>query len=144
MKLVDANILLYAYHPGSPHHERCRRWLEATLGAAEPVGLAWITIFAFLRIITSPRIFDHPLTMAEAQAVVSSWLEQPAVSPIEAGERYWTIFGGLLQDSQVTGALVMDAALAALALEHGATLCSTDRDFSRFADVTTINPLADN
>lgn len=143
MRIIDANIFLYAYHPASPYHERCRRWLEIALSGVEPVGLAWMTVFAFLRIVTSPRIFDHPLTMAEAQEAVSAWFAQPAVVALEAGERYWTIFSTLLRDAQVSGPLVMDAALAALAVEHGATVCSTDRDFLRFPGVTVLNPLAD-
>lgn len=143
MTLLDANVLLYAYHPRSDHHERSRSWLEETLSGHTPVRLAWWTIFAFLRISTSPRIFEHPLRMTEASAIVSSWLTLGTVAVLEPGERYWEIFRGLLRTAQVSGALVTDAALAALAIEHGATLCTTDRDFSRFPGLTTRNPLVD-
>jgi toxin-antitoxin system PIN domain toxin len=140
--LIDANLLLYAYHSRSDHHERSRSWLEDALSGRAPVRLAWWTIFAFLRIGTSPRIFEHPLRMTEAAAIVSSWLSVETVALLEPGERYWEIFTGLLRAAQVTGPLVTDAALAALAIEHGATLCTTDRDFSRFPALRTVNPLA--
>lgn len=141
MILIDANLLLYAYHPRSKHHERSRTWVESVFVGPTPVRLAWATILAFLRIGTSSRMFEHPLTMTEAQAHVASWLELPAVAPLEPGDRYWEILSGLLAAGQVTGPLVMDAALAALALEHGATLYTSDRDFARFPGLTTRNPL---
>ena len=141
MILIDANLLLYAYHPRSPAHERARSWLESTLSGAAPVGLAWVTILAFLRITTSPRIFERPLTMSEAEAAVSTWLARPSVAIVEPGERYWEILRALLSSEKVSGALVMDAALAALAIEHGATLCTTDRDFSRFRGLRNEDPL---
>jgi len=139
--LVDANLLLYAYHLRSPVHERARAWLESTLSGPTPVRLAWTTILAFLRITTSPRIFERPLSMNEAEAAVSGWLVLPLVAILEPGERYWGILRELLRTEQVSGALVMDAALAALAIEHGATLCTTDRDFSRFRGLRIEDPL---
>ena len=109
----------------------------------EPVRLAWITIFAFLRISTNPRVFEQPLSGAEARTHVASWLDLPAVATLEPTERYWGILSGLLDSGQVSGALVMDAALAALAIEHGATLCTVDRDFTRFSGLKLLNPLTD-
>jgi len=141
--LLDANVLLYAYYPQSDHHERSRSWLEETFSGPTPVRLAWWTIFAFLRIITSPRIFQHPLRMTEASSIVSSWLALATVALLEPGERYWEILQAQLRAGQVSGPLVMDAALAALAIEHGATLCTADRDFSRFPGLRTFNPLVD-
>jgi uncharacterized protein len=126
--LIDANLLLYAYHPRSPHHERSRTWIESVFCGLE--RLSWSSVLAFLRIGTNPRAFEHPLSMAEAQGAVSSWFELSAVDVIEPGERYWPILRELLLDAQVSGPLVTDAALAALAIEHGATLCTNDRDFS--------------
>jgi hypothetical protein len=140
--LVDANVLLYAYQPRSELHERCRRWVESAFSGEEPVCMAWVTILAFIRISTNPRIFEMPLTAAEAIAIVSSWLERPAVSILEAGEQCWEILRALLVEAQVTGPLVMDAFLAALALENGATLVTTDRDFSRFSKLRLANPTA--
>jgi predicted nucleic acid-binding protein len=81
--------------------------------------------------------------MDEAAAIVTSWLGQPVADTLEPGERYWSILADLLRDAQVSGALVTDAALAALAIEHGLTLCTTDRDFARFPGLDTLNPLAE-
>jgi toxin-antitoxin system PIN domain toxin len=142
--LVDANILLYAYNARAEQHQRSRAWLEAVLSGPELVRFAWLTLWAFLRIATSPRVFERPLSASEAQAAVSSWLAQPVVGIIEAGERHWEILGALLRDGQTVGPLVMDAVLAAIALEHGATLFTTDRDFSRFDGLKWINPLVAN
>jgi toxin-antitoxin system PIN domain toxin len=141
MMLVDANLLLYAYNPRAAKHEASRRWLEATLSGPELVRLAWMSVWAFLRIATNPRVFEQPLSAGEAEVIVSSWLAQPGVGIAEPGERHWEILSGLLRDGQSTGPLVTDAALAALALEHGATLYSTDRDFARFPGLAWIDPL---
>lgn len=142
MILVDANLLLYAYNPAAEEHDASRRWLEEVLSGADPVWFAWATLWAFLRIATNPRVFARPLTMAEAEAIVAAWLDQPMVGLLEPGERHWEILRRLTIGGQVTGSLVMDAALAAVAIEHGATLYSTDRDFSRFVGLTWINPLS--
>ena len=141
MILVDANLLLYAYHSGSARHAASRRWLESTLSGTELVRFAWVTLWAFLRIATHPRVFERPLPLADARAAVSSWLEQPVAGIIDAGERHWSILQELANDGQAVGPLIMDAALAALAIEHGATLCTTDRDFSRFPGLKWTNPL---
>jgi uncharacterized protein len=105
------------------------------------VGLAWISLLAFLSIATNPRAFEHPLSTAEATAIVSSWLSRP-MAVIEPGERHWQILQELLATTTVRAALVMDAALAALAIEHGALHCSTDRDFARFPGLRLLDPLA--
>lgn len=144
MILVDANILLYAYNAKAGQHERSRAWLEAALSGPDLVRFAWLTLWAFLRIATSPRVFDRPLSASEARAAISSWLAQPAASIIEPGERHWEILGALMSDGQTVGPLVMDAVLAAIALEHGATLYTSDRDFSRFSGLKWMNPLVAN
>ena len=105
------------------------------------VRFSWLTVWAFLRIITNPRVFERPLTMAEAEHHVSSWLAQPVAGILEPAERHWEILRPR-SDGQVSGPLVMDAALAAIAIEHGATLCTTDRDFARFPGLTWMNPIA--
>lgn len=143
MILVDANVLLQAYHPRGDRHQACKRWLEDAFSGPTPVGLPWVSIWAFLRIGTNPRAFEYPLTMAEARDLVTSWLELPVVGVVEPGEQHWEILSRLMLDAQVTGPLVTDAAIAALALEHGAAVCTLDRDFSRFADVRVIEPAAD-
>jgi len=140
MILVDANILLYAYHPRSENHTCCRAWIEEAFSGLTPVRLSWSTVLTFLRISTSPRVFEQPLSMKEAKEIVESWLAAPAVGLLEPGDVYWEILRGLLLSAQVSGPLVMDAALAALALEHGATLCTTDRDFARFEGLRLLNP----
>jgi len=140
--LVDANLLLYAYHARADQHSASKAWLETALAGPELVRFAWLTLWAFVRIATNPRAFERPLSLREAESVVSSWLAQPTVAILEPGERHWEILRGLMRESQTIGPLVMDAALAALALEHGATLCTTDRDFSRFPGLRWTNPLA--
>jgi hypothetical protein len=140
--LVDANLLLYAYHSRAEQHERSRAWLEAVLSGPDPVGFAWLTLWAFLRIATNARVFERPLSTAEAEAAVSSWLAQPAAHILAPGERHWEILRGLVREGQTAGPLVMDAVLAAIALEHGATIYTTDRDFSRFPRLKWMNPLA--
>ncbi len=99
-------------------------------------------MLAFLRIATNPRAMARPLTGEEACAIAARWLQHPNVLVVEATERYWAILSGLIVEAQVTGPLATDAALAALALEHGAVLCSTDRDFRRFRDLKLLDPTA--
>ncbi|MGH9315793.1 MAG: TA system VapC family ribonuclease toxin, partial [Thermoanaerobaculia bacterium] len=135
MTLLDANILLYAYDRSAKEHDRARSWLEDALSSPRPVRLAWATILAFLRIGTDPRALFEPLTMADATAIVGGWLAQPHVALLEPGDRHWEILQSLLQAGQARSRLVMDAHLAALAIEHGATLCTNDRDFARFPNL---------
>ncbi|MFN2386836.1 MAG: type II toxin-antitoxin system VapC family toxin [Thermoanaerobaculia bacterium] len=141
MILVDANLLLYAYDPDSREHDLSRRWLEGVLSGAELVRFAWLTLWAFLRIVTNPQVFVRPLSSAEAHETVASWLAQPNAGVLDPGERHLEILKGLLAEGQAAGPLVMDAVLAAVAIEHGATLYSTDRDFSRFSGVDWRDPL---
>ncbi len=141
MIVVDANLLLYAYNSGAAHHAAAKRWLEEALSGSDPVGFAWSTLLAFLRIGTNPRILVRPFRIDEATSIVSSWLDCEAVALLRPGERYWEILRALLVESRAEGALVSDAALAALAIEHGGTLCSTDRDFRRFKQLKLRNPL---
>lgn len=142
MILADANLLLYAYHPRASQHAAAKAWLESALSEPVLFRVAWLTVWAFLRIGTNPRIFDRPLSIAEAETAVSSWLEQPNAGILEPGDRHWAILARLMRDGQATGPLVMDAALAALAMEHGAKLYTTDRDFARFRELEWTNPLA--
>jgi uncharacterized protein len=105
------------------------------------VPLAWTTAWAFLRTATNPRVFENPLTMVEATAVVASWLGQKGVGVLDPGERHWVLLTHLTREGQAAGPMVMDAVLAAIAIEHGATLYTTDRDFARFPDLKWKNPL---
>jgi toxin-antitoxin system PIN domain toxin len=140
VKLLDASVLLSAYDSDSAHHRVCRSWLEAAFNSDEIVALPWQTLLAFVRISTNPRATRKPLQSAEACNIVSSWLDQPNVRVIGAGDRFWELLKDQILEAQVTGPLVTDAALAALALEHGATLCSVDRDFRRFRGLRLIDP----
>lgn len=140
MILVDANLLLYAYNPSFERHERSRVWLEEVLSKPGPVRLTWATILAFLRIGTNPRAFEYPLSIEEAIRIVSEWLAQPMVAILEPGELHWAILSDLLSTAQLRGPTVMDAHLAALAIEHGATLCTSDRGFTRFPGLRVLNP----
>ena len=142
MKLVDANLLLYAHDPRATQHEASRIWFEEALSGSELVRFTWLTLWAFLRIATSARVYERPLSITEADELVASWLEQPVAGILEPGERHWEILRGLTRSGQAVGPLVMDAALAAIAIEHGATLCTTDRDFARFAGLKWTDPLA--
>ena len=141
MRLLDANLLLYAYDASSPFHSRARTWFEELLSGLDPVWLPWSSIHAFLRIGTNPRILENPFSVDEAASIVDEWLEHPSVSILEPGARYWPILSRMLPAAQARGNLVMDAHLAALAIEHGATLLSTDRDFTRFDGLRWVNPL---
>jgi toxin-antitoxin system PIN domain toxin len=143
MIIPDANVLLHAHHAGAPQHERARRWVEAAFIGSDPVRLPWQTISAFMRIATHAKVFAHPFTMPEVIEIVRGWLGAPAVAVIEPGDRYWDIFSRLLVDSQVSGALAVDAALAALAMEFGATLVTSDRDFRRFDGLKIFDPLSE-
>jgi hypothetical protein len=141
VKLLDANILLYAYDRSSRDHAVCRAWFEAALNAEETVALPWQTILAFVRIATNPKATQRPLTGSVACAIAESWLSRPNVTVLGPGERFWEIFRGQVLEAQISGPLVTDTALAALALENGAVLCSTDRDFRRFKDLRVLDPL---
>ncbi len=141
MILADANLLLYAYNTSAAEHERARAWLQESLSRAELFGLSWQTITAFIRIGTNPRAFNRPLTTKEATAAVGAWIERPMVRILSPGQGHWEIFVRLLIEGQVRGPLVMDAHLAALAIEHGAVLHTTDRDFARFPGLKVANPL---
>ncbi len=141
MILIDANLLIYAYNPAAPEHTQAKAWLSDVLSRPEPVRLALITVLAFMRILTNPHLFRRPLSAMEATTIVNSWVEQPAVDILQPTPRHWMILTDLLEKRQAQGPLVSDAHLAALAIEHGATLCTTDRDFSRFPGLRLVNPL---
>jgi hypothetical protein len=140
--LVDANLLIYAVDADSPRHREARAWLEETLSGSRRVGLAWVVILAFLRITTRAGILHRPLPPDRALAYVDSWLEQPFVRAIGPGAHHWAVLRTLLATTGTAGNLTSDAHLAALALEHGAAVYSTDRDFARFAGVEHVDPLA--
>lgn len=142
MILVDANILLYAEDRLSPRHEKARTWWDEQLSGAAPVCLAWTVIGAFVRIGTNPRVFRRPLSLHEAVERVQSWLDQPCTRVVVPTQRHWIVFREMLEGGQATANLATDAHLAALAVEHGCELCSTDVDFARFPRVEWRDPLS--
>ncbi len=139
--LVDANILLYAVDSASRYHDRAREWLETVLNGDRPAGIPWSSIGAFLRIASHPRAARNPLDPGEAWKHVAAWLATPVAWVPPATERTAAILGRLVTEYGITGNLVPDGQLAALALEHGLTICSADSDFARFTEVRWENPL---
>ncbi len=142
MILVDANILLYAEDSLQSRHQQARAWWDGQLSGTGVVCLCWTVLSAFIRIGTNPRVFEHPLSLEQALARVQSWLDQPCTRVIRPTERHWTVFKQVLTDGQAVANLVTDAHLAALAIEHGCELASTDSDFARFPKLKWRNPLA--
>jgi toxin-antitoxin system PIN domain toxin len=140
--LVDANLLLYAHDRSSPVHERAHRWFTGILDGPEPVGFSWIAVLAFLRISTSPKIFQDPFSIEDAIKAVDYWLSQPAATLLTTGEDHWPILRDLLLSTGIKGRGVTDAHLAALAIEHDATVLTRDGDFAQFPNLRAINPLA--
>lgn len=132
MRLVDANVLLHAINAQAREHEAARSWLTAALAGTEVVGLAWAVLLAFLRVSTHPAIFPRPLQADQAAGAVEAWLGSPQAVLVEPTRRHLSLLGGLLRETGTAGNLVGDAHLAALALEHDATVVSFDRDFGRF------------
>ncbi|MGD0013262.1 MAG: type II toxin-antitoxin system VapC family toxin [Bryobacteraceae bacterium] len=142
MIVLDANLLLYAYDTTSPHHARARDWIERVLSSGTPVGLPWQTAAAFLRIMTNPRLPGQRFTLEEAARVIDQWFEQPNVRLLAPGDGHWPLLRQMLIDGQARGPLVADAQLAALTIEYGGVLHTTDRDFARFPGLRWTNPLA--
>ena len=141
MILVDANVLLYAEDSLSPHHDPAREWWDAQLSGRSPVCLCWTVLTAFIRISTNRRIFERPLSVREATVRVQSWFDQPCTRLIHPTENHWQVFQDLIEGGQAVGNLVTDAHIAALAMEHGCLLYSTDSDFSRFPKLKWKHPL---
>jgi toxin-antitoxin system PIN domain toxin len=140
--LVDANLLVYAHLSSFEQHEASRAWLDARLGGSARVALPWESLLAFARIASNPRVLSKPLTVAAAWGQVEEWLGAPAAWVPAPTERHAEVLGRLLRASGLRAQHVPDAHLAALAIEHGLVLCSTDGDFARFAGLRWENPLA--
>jgi uncharacterized protein len=140
--LVDANLLLYAVDEDSPRGATARAWLTEQLNGTRRVGLSWLSLGAFLRISTHPRASARPLSAETAWSLAAAWLSAPAAWVPNPEGRYATILSELLIRHELSGNLVPDAMLAALAIEHGLTVYSADSDFARFDEITWANPLA--
>jgi toxin-antitoxin system PIN domain toxin len=141
MILLDANLLVYAHVTSLTQHHAARSWLDSRLNGPTPVGLPWPTLLSFVRLVSNPRIFEHPQPISKAWKQVDDWLTCPVAWIPQPTERHREILGSFLTDTLGRSNLVPDAHLAALAIEHGLTLCSTDRDFARFPNLRWEDPL---
>lgn len=141
MKLPDVNVLLYAMDASAPRHRVARPWLEERLSGTETFGFAWAVLVAFVRLSTSPHVFATPLSAGEAFDIIDGWLAQPCAAVVHPTERHAALMRELLEPLGTAGNLTSDAHLAALSIEHGAELCSSDRDYSRFPRVRWSDPL---
>jgi toxin-antitoxin system PIN domain toxin len=139
--LLDANMLLYAVHERAEQHEQAAGWLTARLNGSRRIGFPWQSVSAFLRISTHSRAFQRPLDPTTAWDRVTDWLSASVAWLPEPGPEYRRILGELITTYDVRGNLIPDAALAALAIEHGVPLISTDTDFARFRELRWENPL---
>lgn len=142
MILVDANLLLYAANRAAAEHEPARDWFDGRLNGTVAVGLPWPSLLAFVRLVSNPAILKRPVSTAEAWRQVGEWLACESVWTPLPGDTHADIVGRFLKAPWMTSRLVPDAHLAALAIEHGLTLCSSDGDFARFPGLKWENPLA--
>jgi toxin-antitoxin system PIN domain toxin len=141
LTVIDANLLLYAYNADAPQQHAAARWLMDLFESGETVALPWVTIWAFVRISTNPRIWNNPLSAQQAFAIVGDWFELPDVVAMQPGPRHLELLQRLVLEHNAAGPLMTDAVLAALAMENGALLASTDQDFGRFVGLRWVNPL---
>jgi uncharacterized protein len=144
--LVDTNLLIYATFADAPEHDRARAWLEERLAAAEgAIALCWPVVYAFLRLITSPRVFGpHALTVREGWTTAAAYLDQPAARLVTAGAGHATIAAELAGTPGLRSEDVPDVEIAALAIEHGLVLASHDHGFRRFSGLRVLDPLSDD
>ncbi len=140
MRVVDANVLLYAVNADAPHHESSRSWLDGALSGGDTVGFTWLTVTAFLRLVTKPGLFAKPLSTDAAVAVVKAWLSAPSARVLEPTAQHLSVLDRLLRPLGTGGNLVSDAHLAAIAVEHRAEVVTFDSDFGRFDGVRWRRP----
>ena len=140
MVLPDVNVLVYAHRRDSPHHDLCRTWVERMIRSPRAYGMSELVLFAFVRVVTHPRVFDPPSTLGDALAFAGELLAPEHAVRVVPGPRHWDIFLKLCRDADVRGNLVPDAYLAALAIESGCEWITTDGDYGRFADLVWRRP----
>lgn len=141
MILPDVNLLVYAYDETSKCHSRAKPWWENQLNGSRMIGLAWVTLLGFIRLLTNPRIFENPYSPREIMAIVKIWLEQPQVKIVHPSDQHFRLLASLTEHIGTAGNLTTDAHLAALAIERGFVLHTTDADFARFPGLKWKNPL---
>jgi toxin-antitoxin system PIN domain toxin len=139
--VVDANLLIYAYDLDSAHHKKSLSWLEELLSGVEAVGLPWQSVSAFLRVITNRRLPGMRVSLEQAVLVVDEWLQQPNVQVLVPADQHWSVLRQMILEGRASGPLVIDAEIAAITIEQGAVLHTTDRDFARFPGLRWKNPL---
>jgi len=142
--LPDVNLLVYAVDETSRFHKQTRQWWDELLSSTEPVGLCYPSILGFLRLTTNRRVFESPLSIGIAIEHVEDWLDQPNTRIILPTSRHWPLLVSMLQSAGVGANLTTGAHIAALAIEHGCTLCSNDSDFERFEGLRWENPLRES
>lgn len=142
MRLVDVNVLVYAFREDAPEHEAYAEWLEGVVNGAESYAVSDLVLSGFLRVVTHPRVFTPPTPVAPALAFVGAFRAPSTAVPVQPGPRHWSIFTGLCRDAEARGNLVPDAFLAALAIESGSEFVTTDRDYARFPGLRWRHPLA--
>ena len=141
MIIPDANLLIYAHDASCPQHGKARDWWQGALSGPETIGIPWVVVLAFTRLITHPQICTNPLAVGDVQAIVEGWIESSNVRIIQVSERALPAFFALLEDAGMGGNLCTDALIALHAREHSAVVYSTDRDFDRFRGLRWVNPL---
>ena len=141
MIVIDANLLIFAWVESTPQHRQARIWIEEAFTDEEWIGIPWVSSWAFLRIVTNARVFPRALSAEVAFGFVRRWLALPNVIALHPGPRHEELLRGLVVAGQATGSMVTDAVMAAMTIEQGATLATTDRDFSRFPGLSWFNPL---
>jgi toxin-antitoxin system PIN domain toxin len=139
--IPDINLLLYAYDSDSRFHAQSAAWWQRCLSGTDPVGLPAVVVFGFIRVGTHPRVFQRPMSAAEAVGHVRSWLAQPVVQVVEPGTDHVEKAMKLIEGIGTAGSLLTDAHIAAIALEYGAVLHTADSDFQRFPRLRWLNPL---
>lgn len=141
MILVDVNLLVYAHDETSKQHAAAKKWWEGQLNGSKMIGLSWVGVLGFIRLLTNPRIYDNPYSPAEVMAIVKTWLDQPQVKIIHPSEQHFALLANLIDQAGTAGNLTTDAHLAALAIERGLILQTADTDFARFPGLKCNNPL---
>lgn len=140
MKLVDANVLIYAVDKNAPRHVVAHRWLDQQLSSAQTLLMPWISLLAFIRLCTHPSVYEHPMSSGDALDVVAGWLDRPHVVTPEPDAHHARRMRELLTTAGRGGNLVNDAHLAALAIQHRAVVATFDQDFGRFPDIRWETP----
>ena len=139
--MPDVNVLVDAMRTDAPRHQAVAAWLRGVLAGAEAVGLSELVLSGAVRILTHPHVFDPPTPLAIAIEFANALHASANVVSLRPGDRHWEIFAALCMGANAKGNLVADAYHAALAIEHGATWITNDRDFARFPGLRWRHPL---